>query len=226
MFAKNTCASLFLLLMLVQMMYREQPRQQSSKEELLARLKNLKGDEYEGLRKQVSDTRTDDLIHIAGDKSSDWIPRLYSVHLLYDLHSSERRAIIDGMLRIVADVNTHEALRVAAAKFLGELRAIEATDTLIAHSLEFKHASHSNFHYAGLYPCVSALIEIGRPASEAVLQEMKRPLDERHREAFAEILLSVEGRNVGRFMLEQEIADAKRPEERENLLKSLEYFSP
>ena len=137
--------------------------------------------------------------------------------------TQERTAIINDVIHIFSDASLNKSIHVHAAELLGELRAIEAVDILIARivDVEYEYWDHAGRQY----PCVPALIKIGKPASHAVLREIRKPMEDYRRLALARVLIAVEGPKVGLFMLEQEIADAKTPEERENLQKALKYFA-
>ena len=128
---------------------------------------------------------------------------------------------IKSLMRILDDESLPNSARMESARMLGHLRASQAVDLLIKHiRLGPLFVSDG----ANEHPCHDALIRIGKPASKAVLKELHKPMKELRRMALVTVLAGVEGRQVGRFMLQQEIAKAKTPEARHNLQLGLKAF--
>lgn len=135
-----------------------------------------------------------------------------------------REKFIDNLVKIVADNETPRSTRVRAVQILGKFRAAEATEVLVRHVDKIIPETILGKTVSSLYPCVPALIKVGKPSSRAVLKELRKPMKGTRRLALAVVLAGVEGRQVGRFMLQHEIAKAKTPEERRNLQASMNAF--
>jgi len=136
----------------------------------------------------------------------------------------DRERLINGLLAIVPDAEAKRTLRIRAVKSLGVLRATEAVPILILHIDVIQAAVVKKKTIGTLYPCVPALSKIGKPASRAVLKELHKPMKKLRRLALAVVLAGVEGRQVGRFMLQEEIRKAKTLKERQNLQAGLKAF--
>jgi len=136
----------------------------------------------------------------------------------------QRQELMRNLISIVANDKSDEVGRTRAVDLLGDLRASEAAEILVENIVEIPTLDPRGLSSRGRYACVAALVKIGKPATGAVLKEFRKPISDDRQLALVDVLAGVEGRKVGRFLLEEEIADAKTAEERDNLNKALRMF--
>lgn len=135
-----------------------------------------------------------------------------------------REELIKNLIQIVEEDKGDRSTRVRAVRTLGQFRAVEATQVLVRNIDRIMPEIIDAKTISTIFPCVPALIRIGKPASRAVLKELQKPMKKARRMALAVVLGGVEGRQVGRFMLQHEIAKSKTSQERHNLQLGLKSF--
>jgi len=150
--------------------------------------------------------------------------RILERHAFSTTFRRHRSDSVKALITIIEDKNLPLTVRLEAVRMVGEIRAPEAVDVLLIHLNSLRAEKISETTMASGFPCVPSLIKIGKPASFGVLKEFHKPVKKLRRFALAVVLAGVEGRQVGRFMLQREIAKAKTPEERRNLQAGLKAF--
>lgn len=93
----------------------------------------------------------------------------------------QRKELIRGLIGILKDAgkfpsDEERGAVISAIHVLGEMRAVEAVDTLV-HYIDFpasnKPVSHGLRPLGEVYPAVAALIKIGNPSLPAVVEVLK-----------------------------------------------------
>lgn len=135
-------------------------------------------------------------------KSDDKNAREKAVEQLVD----QRRATIKVLMELAGlDLQKNQAKGTSelAIDLLGEFRSAEAVDLLI-NRIDFSPMTliWSDQKHAG-YPCVNALIKIGKPASLGTIARLGSPdLTDTQRRLLLRVLNGVEGKNLAVFLLE------------------------
>jgi len=136
-----------------------------------------------------------------------------------------KKASVKSLIAILRDVTLSKSTRIEAAIILGDLRASEAVDALIENlTLEPGLRAINIKTGESLYLCYAALLRIGKPASRRAIILLRTENTRLRRTLLAGIVGRVEGRQVGKFLLQQEIAKARTPKERRNLQAGLKAF--
>lgn len=118
-----------------------------------------------------------------------------------------------------------------AVRILGELRHPSAVDPLVKHLNTGRHAGEgfaspwSPSDWGPNAPA-SALIKIGKPSVAPVVKVLRDTTDTEIARQCALVIREIEGREVGRFILEKAIEKADDWEERAHLERALPYFRP
>lgn len=102
----------------------------------------------------------------------------------------------------------------------GELRTPEAVPWLIENLARVKRGAlkaHPSVY--DLYPCVIALEQIGKPASQAAVSAIAAENDPLRRRLLVHVVQGVEGEVVAALILEREIAAQERQPEAQSRLK-------
>jgi hypothetical protein len=135
-------------------------------------------------------------------KSDDKNARQKAVEQLVD----QRRATIKALMELAEldlQKNQTKGSSELAIDLLGELRSVEAVDFLI-NRIDFSPMTllWSDQKHAG-YPCVNALIKIGKPASLGTVARLGSPdLTATQRRLLLTVLNGVEGKKLAVFLLE------------------------
>jgi hypothetical protein len=109
--------------------------------------------------------------------------------------------------------------KVYAIYMLGELRSFHAVTELIAN-IDLKASKvDPRLRDArwGLYPAQEALVKIGRPATSTILDKLPSEAAPLRRKLMCDVILDVEGKDVARFLLDQEKGKQADPAKRANL---------
>lgn len=106
--------------------------------------------------------------------------------------------------------------RVAAVVTLGQLRAFEATDALVAH-IESIQPPLTHGTLGGQDSCVNALVNIGKPASRACLAALATEDNSSRRNRMVRVIHYVERHEVGTFLLQRAIDKEKDAAKQANL---------
>lgn len=141
--------------------------------------------------------------------------------ILADEVLEKRRQLTGRLITIVSDESATHEIRVRAAKLLGRMRARKAVPTLIKHLSSIIPESVSEKTIETIFPCIPPLVDIGKPSANAVLIELRKPMEDYRRLALVTVLLKVEGRKVSKFRLQDALASRRVKAERKCLLVSL-----
>lgn len=148
------------------------------------------------------------------------------MQLVLDLHIANQKALTKALMDVLDDEKADNAVRATAARAMGQMRAVEAIPILCRRiDLRDANALKSEATIKNTYPCVVALIEIGKPSSHAasdyLIQLRSDDTDRvttRKRELFTLVIVKVEGEDVANFLLEKAIEDQKQDAAKKNLL--------
>lgn len=117
-------------------------------------------------------------------------------------------------------------VRLAAIHMLGELRAPEAVGALMGQLTVCLPVNEMLCEptFPTLYPCTGALICIGKPSSLAAAKLLRKEDDEGRRSLLCFIIETVEGKQGGRILIEQQLHDTLPQDEivRRRLQNALE----
>ena len=135
-----------------------------------------------------------------------------------------RLASVAALIKLVRDKRVPLSIRLEAVRILEVVRAPEAVDALLSQLTSITAEKFGEKTFETLYPCVPALVKIGKPSSRAVLKELRKPMKKIRRLALAVVLAGVEGRKVGRLLINDEITEADSAAVRKNLKLGLKAF--
>lgn len=154
----------------------------------------------------------------------------------------QRREMIDRLIEFLRSgdknaMGTKRASLVSAIKVLGELRAVEAAETLVTYIDYFSGDRKAAFQRIRLpsekYPAVKALVNIGRPAIPAIIHRLpellaalqdKDNLKDRVLRNCAWVLFEIEGREPAVLHLNLELERENDAERRAGIEALLEIF--
>jgi len=126
---------------------------------------------------------------------------------------AEYRGLVDGLIAIVAKKRKkYEEYdeKLLAVQLLGEMRAVEAVDVLLDN---IRFCPPQDIPERGLetgYPCVFALIRIGKPCTPGILKRLgRKPDDKIVLVLYAVIIRRVEGSKPGGALLKRELEKAR-----------------
>ena len=137
----------------------------------------------------------------------------------------QRIRLVKGLMAIVADEKAERGIRFRAVVILGEIRASEAAGTLVAHIDRILPDRILEKTIETLFPCVPALIKIGKPGAREALKELRKPMKKIRRLALVTVLHRVEGRKTAIFLLRDAISSTNNVREIKNLQAALEQRS-
>lgn len=141
---------------------------------------------------------------------------------------AERTELVRELICIVdqkKQLHVIDGPSVLAIKMLGELRSVEAVDTLIANidvgdpTPDFELRSLKEY-----YPCVGALIKVGKPSSIAAVKKLADEKSEQRRKLLCLTIEEVEGKPLGIVMIENTLASAGTEDVKQNLRAALAHF--
>jgi HEAT repeat protein len=137
---------------------------------------------------------------------------------------ANRSTSVAQLLLLLENAKKPRSTRLTAAKMLGILRASEAVEALVA-SMTLTPELIDDRSVYGLYPCVKALAEIGKPSTPKMLANLRTSSDPTVRKLSLKVLVDVEGRETASFLLKRLLAGEEETQNRERLesvLASLE----
>lgn len=114
--------------------------------------------------------------------------------------------------------------RLAATAMLGELRAAEAVDPLMAQLTTLSPDVIDERALETVYPCFPALVQIGKPASLAAVKQLRHEEDALRRAILCHIIRGVEGETLARLLVELERDREQDEVARRNLQTALDTF--
>jgi hypothetical protein len=169
-----------------------------------------------------------------GDNRAKWIQSLHSeneaeresvaVHLV-----SERDATIgaiEATAKQFVTVDDRKGIAKAAIRLLGELKAEQSVSVLVENlTFEVFYQESKRLQITeDLFPCVGALIKIGIPSIQPVLDKAKFSSDPKALLAATAVVRGVLGDNLGKARLELELRtepDQARHQRLSSMLESL-----
>lgn len=125
-----------------------------------------------------------------------------------DRFQTNRAASVRQLVLLLEDAKKPRSARLSAAKMLGILRAGEAVDPLVAHMSLMPELIDDRSIF-GLYPCVKALVDIGKPSTRKMLINLQTSSEPTIRKLSAEVLLHVEGHDTAIFLVKALFANEK-----------------
>lgn len=154
------------------------------------------------------------------------------------LSTKERMELIDELSRERGEIQrdlirelrhtTSEEIKITAAFLLGIYRMEEAVRHLAeVITLESKQDElYKRLPLWSRYPVVEALIRIGKPSVRVMIQNIASSDDKKVRELSAKVIRYVEGREIGRIVLEKAAEKQTDPAKKARLKGALDldYF--
>jgi hypothetical protein len=138
-------------------------------------------------------------------------------------HLTNRTLVIKSLLERVADKSCGIREKSEAIRALGRLRAAEAAPVLVSMIGFFDSLAPSlGLKIDVSFPCVPALVEIGKPGSTACFDALRGQVAERDMGLLVLVLTRVEGEDVASFLLKKKLDAAATPKEKENIKEALE----
>lgn len=133
-------------------------------------------------------------------------------------HLDNRRSIMQSLLEAVVDKKCTVDEKSLAIKALGEMAASESAPTL-ASMIDFFDSSAPSLSLTidGSFPCVPALIRIGKPSVFACTETLTHAQSDRRIGLHAEVILRVEGTRCAEVLLQDMIEKVKDEGHRKNL---------
>jgi len=142
-------------------------------------------------------------------------------------HLANRKRLIEILMRMVESEQESAPAKAAAVRVLGEIRAAESASLLASmiDSLIYSGPSRE-FALENRYPCVPALIKIGKPGAAACLEEIAKLTAEDRKKPFKEkllcmVIVRVEGKKITRILLEDRKEAATDARQIENLGRAI-----
>ncbi len=152
----------------------------------------------------------------------------------FDRLVAERKARISALLRVLKEAASDRRERLLphrgsklhlTMKLLGELRAVEAIPSLIG-LIEYEPLRKEDLPLALQFPAVQALIKIGRPSVDAVIEGLRTGAMSPQRSMLCTlVVVSVEGKAAGRVLLEGAVRDEKDAEGKAGLRVALQHLA-
>jgi len=118
--------------------------------------------------------------------------------------STERSRLVSALITIAGKPKPAYQMydeRALSVMLLGEMRAIEAVDTLIRYIAFRPPGFTTEYSPSGEYPCVEALIKIGTPATAAFLGKVDSPPDKETLRLHVMVIQMVEGWEAGELKI-------------------------
>lgn len=137
---------------------------------------------------------------------------------------AQRIEVINKLIAILRAPKEPLAMRIAAVKILGTLRAEEAVPVLI-ENLTISPAYINEKTFAIVCPAVYALIKIGKPASRAALQCLKSEDSAIRVKWLCHIIKEVEGKQVAISLLKSELGKSQGKASKKKLQAALNKVS-
>ncbi|OHB70302.1 MAG: hypothetical protein A2W23_03935 [Planctomycetes bacterium RBG_16_43_13] len=154
----------------------------------------------------------------------------------------ERKELIDGFIEIVKEKREEKSYnklndrRLLAVQLLGELRVSEVVDLLVDDILFCPSQEANKKTIETVYPCVSSLIKIGKPATLSILKRAESEIKDGDKELrirertsiiYNYIIQRIEGDSIAKVILEKELEKEKVNKETtkiENLQEMLKHY--
>jgi hypothetical protein len=158
------------------------------------------------------DTTLKELSDPDGVKSSSALQRLSGLR-----HTVVERLLV--LARSDAQGFDHRRSKYDAIRLLGEWRVEEASELLV-QEIEFPEllgVKSTDLNPFSLYPAGRALLLIGGPAAEKIVERMANPVNDVEFRLFALLIQEIDGKELGRARLELALANAEKKGAKENL---------
>lgn len=143
---------------------------------------------------------------------------------------TKRKELIEGLINILRDEkikSENRSCALTAATILGELRATEAVEILAENmSLRKKSpiVSGPTLWLETAYPCMGALIKIGKPSIPAMVKLISENDDEDILHYAGFVIKEIEGKKIGKLILVDALATETDKEKQKRLKIALEYL--
>jgi len=122
---------------------------------------------------------------------------------------SERESLIKELIAVLEAPHRAKADRAESARILGLLRAPEAVGPLMRNLSMTPGLFARAVGYSKTFPCALALVQIGKPASEAAVAALPGEPDDVNRSILAWVIAKIEGEHEGRRMLSRKLQTLK-----------------
>lgn len=138
------------------------------------------------------------------------------------VHLANRRKVIESAMKMITDDTVAESERVEAIRALGQMRASEAVSLLMS-KIDYSDMTTPTRvdTLEGSYPCVGALVRIGKPSSVACIKAFGDRVPEREMGLMCEVMMRVEGADVSELLLKKRLEKAQNDKEKKNIEKAL-----
>ena len=166
--------------------------------------------------------------HLAGMTSENYIEREQAAREILQSRRETIEELEKIVRRFIKDENRKGTAKTAIV-LLGKLRSVECVPLLaenLALYVFYKDRKRTQ-SLEDAFPCVGALIEIGKPAVSPMIKNLETSEDEKVRELSARVIRYVEGPEIGRIVIEKAIekqTDSRKKAKLEAAL-SLAYFT-
>ena len=128
------------------------------------------------------------------------------------------RSLTDNLVKLLRDGNLPTEKKVYVIYLLGQLRAVSAVTILIDHiDLKAPKVDSDAIGRWGLYPAQEALVRIGTPAVNAVIDKLPTEKNELRRQLMCAVLSDALGSRVADAMLRFRHEEERDPSHRANL---------
>ena len=138
---------------------------------------------------------------------------------------ADREQVVHDMLQILREYSApfvDEDPRLLAVQILGAFRSVEAVPWMLKNIDFYPPQDETALRpLYEMYPCVSALIKIGKPASMAVLKQLEKDTNLQRVKLLCLTMEKIEGKKVCVFMLGEAIGSTQEKETRQRLTKAL-----
>jgi hypothetical protein len=157
---------------------------------------------------------------------ADW-ERIEQIEKAGEAYLENRKATIREFMNLLEGNGRKSIYAYLSNRMLGEMRATEAVPLLVSMiDTQIPHGVTLSITIDSMFPCVTALINIGKPGASACLEQIVRlTLEERER-PFKEkllclVIVRVEGEKIARILLEDKKETLTDPQEMENVERAI-----
>lgn len=166
--------------------------------------------------------------YLSGMTSENYVDREQAARAILQSRRETIRELEEIVRTFISDEGRKGTVKTAVV-LLGKLRSVESVP-LLAENLTlyvFYKDRKSTQSPEDAFPCVGALIEIGKPAIPEMLRNIQTSNDKKVRELSTRVIRYVEGPEIGRIVIEKAIekqTDSRKKARLEAAL-SLAYFT-
>jgi hypothetical protein len=137
-----------------------------------------------------------------------------------------RKDLVQPLIKLAQTkgVNDFSTPKEIAIHLLGELRYWEVVGMLVEEIDYCPPNSGSFISTIFIFPCASALIKIGKPATEAILKKCEKEIKDKNLILYAWVISHVEGDELGKYRIELELKKTTDPQKKKNLEQLLKVY--